>query len=137
MKQPQSAVDNTAKNALVEPPESTGPDKTATWRYDTKTVEAAPVFLAIEPLAARLGVPIAWLKREAGAGRIPSLTIGLRRLFHPESVAEVLIERSATPSTDSDLQRRHERADNPAAINLPPNRPQTTPDMPPFAVSLE
>ena len=93
MTQPHTAVGNTAKNALVEPPESTGPDKTATWRYDTKTVEAAPTFLPLEPLAARLGVPIAWLKREADAGRIPFLSVGRRRLFNPDTVALALLRR--------------------------------------------
>ena len=93
MTQPHTAVGNTAKNALVEPPESTGPDRTATWTYDTKTVEAAPIFLALEPAALALGVPRAWLKREADAGRIPFLSIGRRRLFNPDAVVRAILGR--------------------------------------------
>ena len=99
MTQPHTAAGNTAKNALVEPPDSTGPDKTATWTYDTKTVEAAPTFLALEPAALALGVPRAWLKREADAGRIPTFTVdvsgGRRQLFNPDAVARAILDRTA------------------------------------------
>lgn len=41
-----------------------------------------------------LGVPKAWLKREADAGRLPCLRVGRRRLFAPEAVRAELERRA-------------------------------------------
>ena len=41
-------------------------------------------------LAGTLGLPLAWLKAEAAAGRIPSLRVGRRRLFDVEAVRDAL-----------------------------------------------
>ncbi len=53
-----------------------------------------PQFLALGPTAHRLGVPRAWLQREADAGRIPCLRVGRRRMFNLEAVRETLEYRS-------------------------------------------
>ncbi len=52
-------------------------------------------YTTIEHAAARLGVPVAWLRREAEAGTVPSLRVGRRLLFDVEAVAEALRERAA------------------------------------------
>ena len=53
-------------------------------------------FLPLHVLAMRLGIPAAWLKSEADAGRIPSLQAGRRRLFDLEAVRETLLARSVS-----------------------------------------
>ncbi|MCC5822629.1 MAG: helix-turn-helix domain-containing protein [Phycisphaerales bacterium] len=53
-----------------------------------------PQFLPIGPTSHRLGVPRAWLRREADAGRIPCLMVGRRRMFNLEAVRETLEHRS-------------------------------------------
>jgi excisionase family DNA binding protein len=57
--------------------------------------ERTETFLPPESTADRLGVPVAWLRREAQAGRIPHLKAGRRILFNPELVERVLLERTA------------------------------------------
>jgi hypothetical protein len=44
-------------------------------------------------LADRTGLPVAWLKREAEAGRIPSTTAGRRRFFDTAAVLRALADR--------------------------------------------
>lgn len=56
--------------------------------------------LIVAPLTARAmarvaGVPSAWLRREADAGRIPSLRAGGVYLFHRDAVLRVLADRAA------------------------------------------
>lgn len=51
-------------------------------------------YTTLKRLAGALGIPEAWLRAEAEAGRIPSLDIGRRRLFDPEAVRAALAERS-------------------------------------------
>jgi hypothetical protein len=46
-------------------------------------------------LAGELGLPLAWLKDEAKAGRIPSLQVGRSRLFHAEAVRRTLARRAS------------------------------------------
>lgn len=48
----------------------------------------------------RYGLSMAWLSREAKAGRIPSFKAGRRLLFDPKTVEAALIERakSAMPA---------------------------------------
>jgi hypothetical protein len=43
----------------------------------------------------RHGLSLAWLKREAEAGRIPSLRVGKRLLFSADAVERALIQRAA------------------------------------------
>jgi excisionase family DNA binding protein len=45
--------------------------------------------------ARRLGVPEAWLKREAQAGRVPHIRAGRRILLDPQAVEAALAERAA------------------------------------------
>ena len=77
---------------LVQPPPFT-------WQSTTNRVERAPSFLPLEPTASVLGVPRAWLKREADAGRIPLLSVGRRRLFNPSAVAQALLGRAEQRET--------------------------------------
>ena len=51
-------------------------------------------FITLQALSRRLGLPAAWLKAEAEAGRIPSLRTSRRLMFNPEVVERVLIERA-------------------------------------------
>ncbi len=52
------------------------------------------MFISLQRLAQRLGLPAAWLKSEAEAGRIPSLRAGRRLVFNSEAVEQTLIERA-------------------------------------------
>jgi hypothetical protein len=58
---------------------------------DTNLTES---FVPLRRAAARLGVPAAWLRAEAVAGRVPSLRVGRRLLMNPEAVERVLLERA-------------------------------------------
>lgn len=49
----------------------------------------------------RYGLSMAWLRREAKAGRIPSFQAGRRLLFDPEAVEAALIQR-AKSNADSE-----------------------------------
>lgn len=51
-------------------------------------------FLPLRRVAVRLGVPAAWLRAEADAGRIPHLRVGRRMLLNPQAVERVLLERA-------------------------------------------
>lgn len=46
-------------------------------------------------MAARLRVPLKWLRDEARAGRITCLPTGSDFLFHPETVERELVERAS------------------------------------------
>ena len=46
-------------------------------------------------LARELNVPVAWLKSEALAGRIPCLRIGRRLRFNKEAVESTLAKRAS------------------------------------------
>jgi excisionase family DNA binding protein len=52
-------------------------------------------YLSIRQTAARLNLPVDWLRAEADAGRLPHLRVGRRRLFNLRAVEEALISRSA------------------------------------------
>lgn len=58
---------------------------------DTETREA---FISIPRAATRLGVPIAWLRAETEAGRLPALHAGKRVLVNVEAVERALLERT-------------------------------------------
>ena len=49
-------------------------------------------FIPLHALSRRLGLPAAWIKAEAEAGRIPSLRAGRRLMFNPDAVERILIE---------------------------------------------
>lgn len=56
--------------------------------------ETSESFLSLRRTATRLGVPAAWLRSEAQAGRVPHLRAGRRILFNPVAVERVLLERA-------------------------------------------
>jgi hypothetical protein len=49
--------------------------------------------LTLNQLADATGLPLAWLRREADAGRLPCLLAGRRRMFDLDAVLKVLAER--------------------------------------------
>jgi hypothetical protein len=49
--------------------------------------------IGLHELSERTGIPVAWLRREADAGRIPHLLAGRRRLFDLAVVMKALAER--------------------------------------------
>lgn len=51
-------------------------------------------FTSVRAAARRLGVPEAWLKREAREGRVPVLRAGRRLLFDVAAVEQTLAERA-------------------------------------------
>ena len=51
-------------------------------------------FVPLQQAAGCLGVPAAWLKAEAEAGRIPRLKAGRRLLFNVDAVERVLLTRA-------------------------------------------
>ena len=59
-----------------------------------------PRYIRIDQAAARLGVPTAWLKREADAGRLPCLRVGRRRMFAPDALRAELDRRARGESKD-------------------------------------
>jgi hypothetical protein len=57
-----------------------------------------PAFVGAERAARSLGVPQAWLRAEAEAGRVPSIVAGRRRLFDLDQVRRALNERAVEPA---------------------------------------
>jgi len=53
------------------------------------------VLVTLPRIAATMGVPALWLRREALAGRIPCLKIGRSIRFYPPAVERALAERTA------------------------------------------
>lgn len=51
-------------------------------------------FVSVDRAAIRLGVPAAWLKAEALAGRVPSLRVGRRILLNPTTIEAALLART-------------------------------------------
>jgi len=49
--------------------------------------------LTVHELAERTGIPAAWLRREADAGRLPCIRAGRLRVFDLEAVLKALAER--------------------------------------------
>ncbi len=47
-------------------------------------------FITLGELSDRTGLPVAWLRREASAGRLPSVTIGRRRMFDLDAVVRAI-----------------------------------------------
>jgi hypothetical protein len=52
-------------------------------------------FLPLRSAAVRAGVPAAWLKAEAEAGRVPVLRAGRRLFFNPALLTQALLDRSS------------------------------------------
>ena len=52
--------------------------------------------IGIAELAARLGLPVHWIKSEALKGRLPRLRVGRRFLFDEAAVRESLVLRAGT-----------------------------------------
>lgn len=61
-------------------------------------MEESPEICSLKVMAGRLQVTKAWLKLEAEVGDVPALKDGLRYLFNPEAVVEVLARRAAGKS---------------------------------------
>jgi excisionase family DNA binding protein len=57
----------------------------------------APTYITVHALARRLGLPVAWLRAEARAGRLPSLRTGRRLMFDAVAVEQALAERAQGP----------------------------------------
>lgn len=55
----------------------------------------SPRLLPIGELADRTGLPVAWLRREADAGRVPCMRVGRRRMFSLTAVQDALAARQA------------------------------------------
>ncbi|MEI8195462.1 MAG: hypothetical protein WCI73_06100, partial [Phycisphaerae bacterium] len=51
-------------------------------------------FLPLRRAAVRLGVPVAWLRAEADAGRIPCLRVGRRLMVNQQTVEAALLART-------------------------------------------
>lgn len=49
--------------------------------------------LTVHELAERTGIPAAWLRREADAGRLPCIRAGRLRVFDLKAVLKALAER--------------------------------------------
>lgn len=58
------------------------------------TIPAPQAFVPVDIAATRLGVPAAWLKTEAEAGRVPCLRAGRRLLMNVRMVRRALAERA-------------------------------------------
>ena len=54
----------------------------------------AKTFVTVYELSRRLGLPVAWLKSEAEARRIPSLRTRSRIMFNTQDVERVLMDRA-------------------------------------------
>ena len=52
-------------------------------------------FVTLMDLSDRTGLPVAWLRAEADAGRLPFVQVGRSRMFLPEEIARTLRERGA------------------------------------------
>ena len=55
-------------------------------------------YQSLQDTSTALGVPAAWLRREAQAGRVPSLRAGRRLLFDLADVAAALAARTKAAS---------------------------------------
>ncbi len=55
-------------------------------------IKTSPIGIA--ELAARLSLPIAWIKTEAQAGRLPHLKVGRKWLFNQAAVEAMLSDRA-------------------------------------------
>ena len=61
--------------------------------------------LPVGPMARIFRVPVAWLRAEAEAGRVPCLKAGKALLFDPEAVERVLLERAQSTAIAGESRR--------------------------------
>ena len=73
-------------------------------------------FVSIEHAAYRLGIPIAWLRREAARGDIPTLRVGRRILLNPPDVERALRCRSRGDKEGAETVRDGESAPSPGGL---------------------
>jgi len=52
------------------------------------------MFVPIRTSAARIGVPLAWLKKEVQSGRIPAIRAGRQWLVHLERAREIIAKQA-------------------------------------------
>ena len=57
-------------------------------------MDAKSTFISAIELSNELGLPLAWLKTEAEAGRIPSLRANRRLMFNCDAVKGALLKRA-------------------------------------------
>jgi len=78
-------------------------------------VEPADEPLTVDEAATRLRVSAQWLRKEAAAGRVPSIKLGQRRLFLERHLVEILaaaevrVRTGLTTGSLRALQREAER----------------------------
>lgn len=58
-------------------------------------------FYRISEISRLTRLPVAWLKREADAGRLPCIRAGRRRMFDLEAVLKSLRERQESGVSDA------------------------------------
>ena len=58
--------------------------------------------VSLPELSDRTGLPLAWLKREAEVGRIPSIKAGRRNYFDVPAVLAVIAERSRIKNAEEE-----------------------------------
>ncbi len=51
--------------------------------------------LPLPKMARELRVPVAWLREEAEASRLPAVKAGGALLFHPPTIERILVERAS------------------------------------------
>lgn len=80
------------------------PDDTVAWIRECADAEVTPYtrgppFATLHRLAERLGIPPAFVRDEAEAGRLPCISRDGQgqRLFHVETVERLLTDRATTP----------------------------------------
>ena len=66
-------------------------------------------FVPLHVVSRRLGLPAAWIKAEAEAGRIPCLRTVQRLMFNLDEVESVFVERAKAGTAVSDSKKEVER----------------------------
>jgi len=61
---------------------------------------ATPKLVCTLSAARELGLPAAWLRREADARRVPCIRVGRRRMFDPDAVMRALAARAEAVRRD-------------------------------------
>lgn len=58
------------------------------------TTKSPPTLVPLRQASTALGVPVAWLRREVQAQRIPAVRVGRRCLVHLDGARETLAQRA-------------------------------------------
>jgi len=66
-------------------------------------------FVPLHVVSRRLGLPAAWIKAEAEAGRIPCLRTARRLMFNLDEVEHIFGERAKAGTSISDSKKEVER----------------------------